>query len=149
MTPSRFLHVICLAAPVMLSALPAAASDRWYTPAQVSRGEPLYQAHCARCHKADASGTEDWRTPDAAGNYPPPPLDGSAHTWHHPLPVLRRTVKLGNARLGGTMPAFGHALDDDQIDAVIAWVQSNWSDEVYARWEEIARQSSKQLFPSD
>ena len=149
MTRSRLLRTAWLAAPAALASLSAVGAERWYTPAEVSRGEPLFQTHCARCHKPDASGTRDWRTPDAAGNYPPPPLDGTAHTWHHSLPVLRRTVKLGNARLGGTMPAFGHALDNDQIDAVLAWVQSHWSDEIYARWEEIARQSSRQLFPSE
>ena len=39
------------------------------------------------------------------------------------------------------MPPFGEKLNSQQIDAVIAWVQSNWPDEIYLRWVEIdARQ---------
>jgi mono/diheme cytochrome c family protein len=107
---------------------------RWYDQQQVSRGNKLFQANCAVCHKPDASGTTDWRTTDANGNYPPPPLNGTAHTWHHPLSVLRRTVHRGGIPLGGTMPAFGDKLNADEIDAILAWVQSNWSDEVYNAW---------------
>lgn len=125
------------------------AAERWYSEEQVTRGGPLYQAHCARCHRRDASGTADWRTPGPDGTYPPPPLDGSAHTWHHPLPILRRTVALGNARLGGVMPGFGDKLDAGQIDAILAWVQSRWSDETYHKWLEISRRSSQTLTPAD
>lgn len=110
---------------------------RWYTEAQVSAGEPLYQTYCAVCHAVDGSATPEWRTPGADGNYPPPPLNGTAHTWHHPLDVLDSTIAVGGAEFGGVMPGFGAALNEADRLAIIAWFQSLWPDEIYARWEEI------------
>jgi len=110
--------------------------ERWYSRAQIRRGEPLFQANCARCHGADASGTLNWRQPNADGKFPPPPLNGTAHTWHHSLSVLRRTVNLGGVRLGGTMPGFADKLDSEQVNDILAWVQSHWSDEIYRVWYE-------------
>lgn len=109
---------------------------RWYSQAQVNRGNPVYQANCAVCHKSDAAGTEDWKTTDANGNYPPPPLNGTAHTWHHSMSVLQRTIRVGGVPLGGVMPAFEDKLSKQQIDDVIAFVQSHWNDEIYTLWLE-------------
>jgi len=109
---------------------------RWYSQQQVSRGNVLYQENCASCHNADASGSTNWRKPDITGSYPPPPLNGTAHAWHHPLSALRLTIKIGGVPLGGTMPAFANKLDPQEIDAILAWVQSHWSDEIYNVWHE-------------
>ena len=114
---------------------------RWYTEAQVEAGGPLYQTHCAVCHAADGSATAEWRTPDALGNYPPPPLNGTAHTWHHPLTVLDDTIANGGVRFGGVMPGFAPVLAGDERLAISAWFQSLWPDEIYARWNEIDRRS--------
>ena len=110
---------------------------RWYTQAQVDAGRPLYRANCASCHGVDGSATDDWRKTDANGNYPPPPLNGSAHTWHHPLEVLTETIELGGAPYDGLMPAFGHVIDADGRLAIVAYSQSWWSDEIYVRWSDI------------
>ena len=100
-------------------------------------GRELYLTHCAICHGENAEATPDWRQTDAAGNYPPPPLDGSAHAWHHPLTVLERTITEGGISLGGVMPGFGQVLDSDDAHATIAYFQSFWPDEIYAIWSEI------------
>lgn len=123
----------CVEDPVPEQPLPG----RWYSAAQVSAGADLYQTHCAVCHAADGSATADWRTPDENGIYPPPPLDGSAHTWHHPLAMLEQTIVDGGAPFGGVMPGFGSVLDSSERRAIIAWCQSLWSDEIYARWRTI------------
>ena len=107
---------------------------RWYTPAQVARGKPLFLQHCAKCHGKQAESVPDWQKPLADGTYPPPPLNGSAHTWHHSLALLRRTVREGGAAVGGKMPPFIDKLSASEIDAIIAWLQSLWPDEIYARW---------------
>ena len=114
---------------------------RWYTREQVVAGAPLYQENCATCHKENAEGTADWKTRDANGQLPPPPLNGTAHTWHHSLKILRTVVRSGGAPVGGTMPAFGQKITAEQIDAILAWVQSHWSDEIYGLWQERERQS--------
>lgn len=121
-------------APVMM---------RWYKPEQVEAGAALYTQHCASCHKPNAEGTHDWKTRDANGKLPPPPLNGTAHAWHHPLEVLRTVVKRGGAPVGGSMPAFSDKLAAQEIDAILAWVQSHWSDKIYAIWHERDLAASK------
>ena len=114
---------------------------RWYTAAQVQEGETLYQLHCAVCHAADGSATAQWRVPDAAGTYPPPPLNGTAHTWHHPLAMLDATIVNGGIAFGGVMPGFGAVLNEDDRLSIIAWFQDLWSDEIYAQWRAIDERS--------
>ncbi|MCW9012770.1 MAG: cytochrome c [Gammaproteobacteria bacterium] len=120
-----------------------AAFSRWYSDRQVKKGRHIFQTHCASCHQADASGTQNWREKDVSGNYPPPPLNGTAHAWHHPLRSLKRTVQAGGVLLGGTMPAFSEKLNDREIEDVLAWVQSHWSDEIYSMWSQRNDQTSK------
>jgi mono/diheme cytochrome c family protein len=120
-----------------------ASSSRWYSKGEEAQGYRLFQANCASCHQADASGTSNWRTLGADGHYPPPPLNGTAHTWHHSLSVLRRTVREGGVALGGSMPPFADKLNDEEIDAILAWVQSKWPAEVYAVWNERNPQANR------
>ena len=120
-------------------------APRWYWPEQVAKGADLYLAYCAECHGQNAEGTPNWRQPGPDGKYPPPPLNGSAHTWHHPLAMLRQTVRIGGVPVGGSMPAFGDKLNNDEIDAILAWVQSHWSDQIYAFWRVRDAQSTSQL----
>jgi len=108
--------------------------ERSFDFAQLSRGGQLFQKNCAICHGSKAQGASNWRQPDARGKYPAPPLNGTAHAWHHPREVLKDTIKKGTIRIGGNMPAWGGKLTDAEIDDIIAWFQSKWSDEVYAAW---------------
>jgi len=112
-------------------------AGRWYSAEQVERGAGLYQQHCAVCHAADGSATSEWRTPDKDGNYPPPPLNGTAHTWHHPLEMLDFTIVNGGIEFGGVMPGFGAVLDESERLAIVAWMQNLWSDEIYSAWKSI------------
>lgn len=114
----------------------AAPVERWYDTEQVAQGKRLFSQQCATCHGGKAEGTPDWRKPGADGKYPPPPLNGTAHAWHHPHDILRRTVQEGGAKLGGSMPPFKDKLSPAEIDAVIAYVQSQWSDEIYNAWQD-------------
>jgi mono/diheme cytochrome c family protein len=120
---------------------------RWYRPDQVQRGSVLYQTHCAGCHMPDASGTSDWRKVDATGNYPPPPLNGTAHTWHHPMTILRRTIRDGGVPLGGSMPGFSNKLSVSEMDDILAWVQTLWPDKIYSLWYERNEQAGQPFQP--
>ena len=119
--------------------LPSADTEvgRWYTPDEVAKGKVLFLSHCASCHGQSAEGTVDWRTTDANGNYPPPPLNGSAHGWHHPLASLEQTITAGGAQFDGVMPGFAGTLSDDEVRTTIAYFQSFWSNDIYFRWQEI------------
>ena len=114
----------------------ASAAERWFNQAVVEHGAQLFQQNCAVCHGANAEGTSDWKKTDANGNYPPPPLDGSAHAWHHSIPQLARSIKEGGIKLGGVMPPFADKLSDQDVLAVIAYFQSKWPDEIYAGWHD-------------
>lgn len=122
------------------------AKGRWYTAEQAVAGKSVFQSHCATCHGPNAEGTADWTTRDANGNFPPPPLDGTAHAWHHPLEDLRKVIAQGGNAFGGVMPAFSETLDDTEISAAIAYFQQQWDDEIYERWLKIdeARQTSQE-----
>lgn len=122
----------------------AAPAQRWYTAKHVELGRTVFEANCATCHGEDAAGTANWRERDANGNLPPPPLNGTAHTWHHPVNVLVKQIKNGTPPGMGTMPGFGDKLSDNDIAAVIAWFQSSWPDEIYASWFKTNQQAQTQ-----
>ena len=111
------------------------AAERWYKPAHAEIGAGLYQTHCAACHGTRAEGAPNWQYPGPDGHYPPPPLNGSAHAWHHPLRQLFGFIHDG----GINMPALGHVLSRGEILAIIAWFQSLWNDEIYAAWDRMNR----------
>jgi mono/diheme cytochrome c family protein len=109
---------------------------RWYTSAQLIRGKKVFKENCAVCHGEKGQGlVVDWKKTDAAGKFPPPPLNGSAHTWHHSKDLLMRTVNEGGIALGGTMPSFKDKLTDQEKEAVLAHVMSLWPKEVYEIWQ--------------
>ena len=127
-------RILLLMLPLLFAQ--AQAGERWFSQAVVDHGQGLFQQHCAVCHGANAEGTANWKQRDADGNYPPPPLDGNAHAWHHSIPQLLQYIKDGSIRIGGVMPAFGEQLSDQEILTLIAFFQSKWSDELYQRWHE-------------
>jgi mono/diheme cytochrome c family protein len=111
--------------------------EAWYTSAQVRRGREIYSDNCASCHGSMGQGARNWRQRGPDGNFPAPPLNGSGHTWHHPKPVLEQIIRDGGP---ANMPAWGHTLSDAEIEAVLAYVQSLWPAEIYARWAQQGRQ---------
>lgn len=115
---------------------------RHFDAVQVARGQALYESHCRACHGPEGQGQPgDWRQKGADGQYPPPPLDDSAHAWHHPTKVLHQVIKHGSPGGSGNMPAWKAVLTDAQIDDVVVYIKSLWSDEVYAVWHDIERRS--------
>jgi mono/diheme cytochrome c family protein len=119
-----------------LASFNIAAAERWFNQDVVDYGAGLFQQNCAICHGVNAEGTKEWKKTDVNGNYPPPPLNGSAHAWHHSIPQLARSIKEGGIKLGGVMPPFGDKLTDQDVLAVIAYFQSKWPDEVYKVWHD-------------
>lgn len=107
---------------------------RWYSQQQVVNGNALYRVNCAKCHVIDASGQK-------INDIVVPALNGTEHTWHHPMSVLRRVVRNGGKAVGGIMPGFASKLTSEEIDAILAWAQSHWSDEIYAKWAQIDAKS--------
>jgi len=107
--------------------------------AKVARGGRLYQQNCAECHGSVGQGAPEWRQRDADGMFPPPPLNGTGHAWHHPRRMLHAVIANGSPGGQGKMPAWRDRLSDEQIDDIIAWFQSKWPDPVYAAWQRMER----------
>lgn len=111
-----------------------ASYEQWFEPGTVALGERVYQANCATCHGADGEGAPNWTEPGPDGRYPPPPLNGTGHAWHHPLRMLMQVVRNGSPGGKGNMPAWKEKLSDEEILAAIAWFQSKWPQELYDNW---------------
>ena len=135
---------LALAFTAAVHAAGADGEERWYDQSRIESGEKVYASHCAVCHGARGEATPDWRRREADGSFPPPPLNGTAHTWHHPFNVLARQIKFGPPGGGGKMPTFQGKLTDEEIINVIAWFQSLWPDGIYAQWWEMQQRSMQQ-----
>ena len=88
------------------------SASHWWSAEQARRGAKIYARHCAECH--------DNRE--------------AANPWRHDLGALRRIVRFGRETDGEPMPAFQDRLSPEDIDAVLAHMQSLWPEEVYFRW---------------
>jgi mono/diheme cytochrome c family protein len=117
------------------------APKRVQDSAQLAQGEQVYAKHCARCHGKKAQGASNWHKPGPDGLYPPPPLDGSGHAWHHSTQVLRNVIANGSPQGKGNMPAWKEKLSAAEMEAVIAWFQSRWPQPVYDAWYEMQQRT--------
>ena len=88
-------------------------SKVWTLDALAARGEKIYNANCAVCHKADGKG---------AG--PIKALDGSAIVMD--ADKAKQIAILLNGANNGTMPAW-KTLSDTEIAAVITYTKNTWS----------------------
>ena len=114
-----------------------AQSDRITDTAILQQGQKLYLQNCAACHGKNAQGiVENWRQPGPDGKLPAPPLNGSAHTWHHSIQGLAQTIQNGTIEIGGSMPPWRGILSKDETFAIIIWLTSLWPDEIYEAWME-------------
>ncbi|PCJ22992.1 MAG: cytochrome C oxidase Cbb3 [SAR86 cluster bacterium] len=111
--------------------------DRWYSTDQVEKGSELFRQHCLICHGDQAQSiVANWREPLNDGSFPAPPLNGSAHAWHHSLESLMLIIDIGGTYSGGKMPAFESLLNEADKEQLIAWFQNFWSDDIYQQWQD-------------
>jgi cytochrome c oxidase subunit II len=87
-------------------------SKVWELDALIARGEKVYNANCAACHRADGKG---------AG--PVKPLDGSDIVQNDPAAQIRILL---NGAGNGAMPAWKQ-LSDTELAAVVTYTKNSWS----------------------
>lgn len=90
-------------------------------------GARVYAENCASCHGDQGQGHV---LVEQA-----PALDSSEHAWHHPDGQIQQLIEQG----GTTMPAFGDKLDQDEIFAVIRFIQTWWTAEQLAAQQEASQ----------
>ena len=139
--------VVAITAAMWFEAKPLADPDDTQ---QVTRGKSVYAQHCASCHGVRLEGQQNWRERLPNGRMPAPPHDASGHTWHHPDTVLFGITKHGlvpgkYAPPGyrSDMPAFGGALSDEEIWAVLAYIKSPWPQDIRKAQRELTLKQSR------
>ena len=91
------------------------------------------------------------------GVRPAPPLNGDGHPWHHGDGTLFTYVNQGEAfyespdtpSFKSGMPAFGEALNHDEIIAVLEYVKSLWGDKFAEGFGLVKRESQSLVSEND
>ena len=95
-----------------MAALADDPAKEWKLEELVARGEKVYNANCAACHR-----------PDGKGAGPIKPLDGSAVVLNDPAAQIKILLNGAN---NGAMPSW-KALSDTELAAVITYTKNSWS----------------------
>lgn len=149
-----------IAVPVVATAaiLLTGAAAAWWTigasilgpggEERVATGRRLYDEHCASCHGVNLEGQSGWQTRKANGRMPAPPHNALGHTWHHPDETLYLITRDGLTKHAPPgyqtdMPGFGETLSEEQIRAVLAFIESTWPSEIRARHDAASAQARR------
>ena len=87
-------------------------SKEWKIEELLARGEKVYNANCAACHR-----------PDGKGAGPIKPLDGSAIVLNDPAAQIKILL---NGAANGAMPSW-KSLSDTELAAVMTYTKNSWS----------------------
>ncbi len=100
--------------------------------AEIRRGESLYRQYCIGCHGGPTGGS--------MMDYPPR-HNANGHTWHHPDCQLKGIIQNGGDAMTAmmrrmmappstpAMPAFRGVLTDEEIEAILAFIKTWWTEE--------------------
>ena len=108
----------------------------------VQQGKVIYEARCASCHGRNLKGQSVWNRRRQKRYVLGPAHDDSGHTWKHSHQQLFDKIKFGSVPTGDTnlkarMPAFRWVLSDDEIWAVLSYIESQWPSDVRAKHDAI------------
>ncbi len=99
---------------------------------EIRRGEALYNQYCLSCHGGPTGGS--------MMDYPPR-HNANGHTWHHSDCQLREIIQNGGDEMTAmmrrmmappnapAMPAFKGVLTDEEIEAILAFIKTWWTEE--------------------
>ncbi|MER3397570.1 MAG: cytochrome C [Chloroflexota bacterium] len=129
---------------LVLGLLPACAALVGTQPLapDLRRGQELYNRYCLGCHGGPTGGSMlDY----------PPRHNASGHTWHHPDCQLKEIIKNGGDEMTAMMrrmmapadapkmPAFKDTLSDADIEALLAFIKSWWTEDQRRHQAQVTR----------
>ena len=105
----------------------------------IYRGMELYAENCSSCHMGNISGHPEWKTTlDEDGHRRAPPLNGTAHTWHHPPEWLFNVIRYGFIKMDpnyeGKMLG-NESLSDEDIWSILAFIKSVWPEDIVNKYD--------------
>lgn len=117
------------------------SANSWFDKDDIALGKKLFDKNCAVCHGINAAGkVKDWRVRLSNGKLPPPPLNGTAHTWHHSPSLLDKIIQEGGNAYGkaykGWMPPFKDKLNKKERLAILKYIHSLWPKEIQKGYDE-------------
>jgi len=99
-------------------------------------GQSVFDKNCIACHGQAGEGlTKDWKKRNADGKFPAPPVNGTAHAWHHSPKALMTTINDGGAKLGGWMPSFKDQLNEAEKQGLLDYIHSLWPNEIQQKYD--------------
>ena len=99
-------------------------------------GKTTFEKNCLSCHGERGEGlTKDWKKRQENGLFPAPPVNGSAHAWHHSPKALMNTINNGGVKLGGWMPAFKDQLSEEEKQAVLDYIHDLWPESIQIKYD--------------
>ncbi|MGB7340265.1 MAG: cytochrome c [Phototrophicaceae bacterium] len=111
-------------------------------PDTYAQGEQIYARSCASCHGENGEGQfpDAPMERDSTGRIGAPPHNSEGHTWHHDDDLLYQIVRdggMGNIEMFYPMPAFGDQLSDEDIESVIFYIRTFWTEEQRQRQQSV------------
>ena len=101
---------------------PGASSGGLTASAKPQHGKVLYKQYCASCHGSVGQGELDWKYKEHGA----PPLDSSAHAWHHEDAQLVSMI-LDKPRPDSPMPPWRGILSRDDVIDLVAYIKTLWT----------------------
>jgi mono/diheme cytochrome c family protein len=101
--------------------------------ALVERGATLYQTSCQACHGGATGG----KLKDI-----PPPHNANGHTWDHADQWLTGAILNGItfSQEAQKMPAFKDMLTEEDVQAILAYIKTWWTEEQRASQKKVTEQ---------
>ena len=100
--------------------------NQWDSAARIESGKNSYNEYCVKCHGVEGSGepAENIAGTDLS---PAPPLNDTAHAWHHSNQDLLKTILEGSSQENSRMEAWKDILSKTDAENVLGYIKSLWS----------------------